>query len=92
MYKNEGMRGLFKGNGATVIKIAPFSAFEFYFYEVYKNNLYPGKERRDFTYSQKLICGGLTGATASFLTYPIDLVKTFLTVNIEANVKMTMTR
>ena len=86
------MRGFFKGNGATVAKIAPFSAFEFYFYEVYKSNLYPGKERRDFTFSQKLICGGITGATASFLTYPLDLVKTFLTVNLEADIKMTMSQ
>merc|ERR1712086_1188141 len=27
----------------TVLKIAPFSAAEFYFYEVYKQNLFPGK-------------------------------------------------
>ena len=43
MYKLEGVKGYFKGNGATVGKIAPFSAFEFYFYEVYKNTLFPGK-------------------------------------------------
>lgn len=41
MYKSEGMYGFFKGNGATVCKIAPFSAFEFYFYEIFKTNLYP---------------------------------------------------
>jgi len=41
MYKTEGMLGYFKGNGATVMKIAPFSAFEFYFYEIFKTNLYP---------------------------------------------------
>ena len=43
MYKLEGVKGYFKGNGATVGKIAPFSAFEFYFYEVYKSTLFPGK-------------------------------------------------
>ena len=84
MYKTEGFIGFFKGNGATVAKIAPFSAFEFYFYEVFKNNLYPGKERKDFTYGQKLICGGLTGIAASTLTYPFDIVKTYLTINLEA--------
>ena len=41
MYKTEGMYGFFKGNGATVMKIAPFSALEFYFYEIFKNKLYP---------------------------------------------------
>ena len=83
MYKLEGLAGYFKGNGATVSKIAPFSAFEFYFYEVYKNTLFPGKQKNEFTYMQKLICGGLTGSTASFLTYPLDLIKTFLTINVE---------
>ena len=45
MYTTEGFRGFFKGNGATVAKIAPFSAFEFYFYEVFKGSLFPGKTR-----------------------------------------------
>ena len=83
MAKTEGMLGFFKGNGMTVLKITPFSAAEFYFYEVYKSNLYPGKEKHQLGYTPKLICGSITGVTASFLTYPLDLVKTYLTVNTE---------
>ena len=64
MYANEGMLGFFKGNGATVLKIAPFSAAEFYFYEVYKTFLYPGKTRNELGFGQKIIAGGLTGITA----------------------------
>jgi len=30
----------------------------------------------------KLICGGLTGATASTLTYPLDLIRTQLSINV----------
>jgi hypothetical protein len=41
MYKAEGFPGFFKGNGATIMKIAPFSAFEFYFYEIFKSRLFP---------------------------------------------------
>jgi solute carrier family 25 phosphate transporter 23/24/25/41 len=37
MAKHEGFYGFMKGNGVNVIRIAPFSAFEFYFYELYKN-------------------------------------------------------
>lgn len=81
MAKTEGMLSFFKGNGMTVLKITPFSAAEFYFYEVYKGFLYPGKEKNQLGYGPKLICGSLTGITASFLTYPLDLVKTYLTVN-----------
>ena len=36
MAKNEGFRGFFKGNGVNVVRIAPFSAFEFFFYDFYK--------------------------------------------------------
>lgn len=72
----------------TVLKITPFSAAEFYFYEVYKNNLYPGKTKMQLGYKEKLICGSLTGVTASFLTYPMDLIKTYLTVNVDNATKV----
>ena len=83
MYTLEGVRGYFKGNGATVVKIAPFSALEFFCYELYKNNFYPGKSRNELGVGAKLFCGGLTGMTAQFFTYPVDLVKTYLTINVE---------
>jgi solute carrier family 25 phosphate transporter 23/24/25/41 len=90
MYAMEGWLGFFKGNGATVLKIAPFSAAEFYFYEVYKNALFPGKTRNELSYGQKLIAGGLTGMTSQTLTYPLDLLKTYLTINIENNTRVSM--
>ena len=64
MWQKEGMIGFFKGNGMTVLKIAPFSAIEFYCYEVYKSKLFPNKEKHEFTYMEKILCGGLTGMTA----------------------------
>ena len=79
MWKNEGVYGFFKGNGVNVLRIAPFSAFEFFFYEVYKNLLFSGDNSSN---SSKLICGGLTGMTASTLTYPLDLIRTKLSINV----------
>ena len=64
MWQKEGMIGFFKGNGMTVLKIAPFSAIEFYCYEEYKSKLFPNKEKHEFTYMEKILCGGLTGITA----------------------------
>lgn len=64
MWQKEGLVGFFKGNGMTVLKIAPFSAIEFYCYEVYKSTLFPKKEKHEFTYMEKILCGGLTGMTA----------------------------
>lgn len=65
MWRNEGWRGFFKGNGVNIVKIAPFSALEFYFYELFKHTLYSGRPANDYT--SKLICGGLTGIAAQTL-------------------------
>ena len=83
MYKSEGIRGYFKGNGATIMKIAPFSAFEFYLYEIFKVNLFPGKTKNQLGFREKLVCGGVTGVVASTLTYPFDIIKTYLTISLE---------
>ena len=73
------MYGFFKGNGVNVLRIAPFSAFEFYFYEMYKHKIFGGTQT---SIRDKFICGGMTGMTASFLTYPLDLIRTKLSINV----------
>ena len=37
MYQKEGIYGFFKGNWSNCVKIMPFTAVEFYFYDFYKN-------------------------------------------------------
>lgn len=64
MFKTEGLSGLFKGNLVNLAASSPFSALEFYFYEVYKNNLFPNIERQDLTFYHKVLCGALTGVSA----------------------------
>lgn len=71
---------MLKGNGVNVVRIAPFSAFEFFFYDLYKNRLFGGSTA---SVSNKLICGGMTGMTASFLTYPLDLIRTVMSVQVD---------
>ena len=79
MWRNEGLYGFFKGNGVNTVRAAPFSAFEFFFYEVYKSTFFPDGQVSNWS---KLMCGGLTGMTASTLTYPLDLIRTRLTINV----------
>ena len=79
MWVKEGIYGFMKGNGVNVLRIAPFSAFEFYFYELYKSLIM--QEQSDSKF-MKLMCGGLTGMTASTLTYPLDLIRTRLSLNV----------
>lgn len=85
MWRNEGFYGFLKGNGVNVIRIAPFSAFEFYFYELYKQRFFSGDQSSN---GAKLVCGGLTGMTASTLTYPLDLIRTKLSIHVaDATIK-----
>lgn len=88
MWRNEGFRGFFKGNGVNIVRIAPFSAFEFFFYEFYKQKLFSGDSSNNWA---KLVCGGITGMTASTLTYPLDLIRTKLAVNVaDSSIKHTI--
>lgn len=81
MWKHEGLYGFFKGNGVNVVRIAPFTAFEFFFYDLYKENFFGGDSATKW---QKLWCGGFTGMTSSFLTYPLDLIRTLLSIDVGA--------
>ena len=40
IYKNEGLKGYFKGNGANVLRIMPQTSIEFYSYEYLKSKLH----------------------------------------------------
>jgi len=80
MSKREGFYGLLKGNGVNVVRIAPFSAFEFFFYDLYKRFIFGGSDASPML---KLICGGMTGMTASFLTYPLDFIRTIISVKVD---------
>ena len=51
MYAREGYYGFFRGNGINCAVQAPFTALEFYFYEVFKNTLYPNLARDELSYS-----------------------------------------
>lgn len=80
IYRKEGLIGFYKGNGVNVFRASPWAALEFLFYEVYKNVLDVDSENVAFKY--KLICGAFTGITANSITYPLDLIKTILSVQL----------
>jgi solute carrier family 25 phosphate transporter 23/24/25/41 len=77
----EGFRGFFKGNGSNIIRIVPFSALEFYAFEKAKHRLLPQDNPRHKGWL--LICGSISGIVASFCTYPLDLVRTILSINVD---------
>jgi solute carrier family 25 phosphate transporter 23/24/25/41 len=75
---NEGWKGFFKGNGTNVIRVVPFSAIEFYSFEVFKGLILTAENPRDKL--RVLLCGSLAGISASLMTYPLDITRTYLTL------------
>ncbi len=78
MWTTEGMKGMFRGNGTHLIKKVPFAAIKFSSYERYKQMLM-GNEGLAGNF-QRFSAGALAACTAAFLTYPLDLIQTKLTV------------
>ncbi|UNI15610.1 hypothetical protein JDV02_002129 [Purpureocillium takamizusanense] len=80
MWREEGWRGFMRGNGTNCIRIVPYSAVQFSSYNFYKRNIfepYPGADLAPLT---RLVCGGVAGITSVFFTYPLDIVRTRLSI------------
>jgi len=88
--KTAGLRGLFQGNSATVLRIFPYAAIKFMAYEQYRNLLMP--TRRDETPYKKLVAGSMAGVTSVFFTYPLDLIRVRLAYETKATPYMTLVR
>jgi solute carrier family 25 phosphate transporter 23/24/25/41 len=79
MWREEGWRGFMAGNGTNCIRIVPYSAVQFGAYNFYKRFFEdtPGSPLGPY---QRLLCGGLAGITSVTFTYPLDIVRTRLSI------------
>lgn len=89
IFQNEGMKGLFKGNGANCLKVAPTRGVQFFAFETFKKRIVEWKKNKmdlpedtDVVLHpvERLIAGGFAGMVASSMVYPIEVVKTMLTM------------
>jgi hypothetical protein len=73
----EGVRGLYRGYGATLASFGPFSALYFALYEAL---LPPVRERLRADGASAAVAAAVAGAAASVATNPLDLAKLRLQV------------
>lgn len=71
--RNEGVVGLWAGNGANLLRVFPAKAVVFSSNDFYRQLIQriTGEERLSAGWS--FLSGGMAGMTATFATYPLDL-------------------
>ncbi|ORZ18740.1 mitochondrial carrier domain-containing protein [Absidia repens] len=77
--KNDGLRGLFAGYGATFIRDAPFAGIYLFFYENCKRKANVWTELHQYHVANAVInmgSGVIAGMTATVITQPFDMLKT----------------
>ncbi|KAJ8398713.1 hypothetical protein AAFF_G00419100 [Aldrovandia affinis] len=80
MVQEGGMRSLWRGNGINVLKIAPESAIKFMAYEQIKRVMRGNNESGSLRVQERFVAGSLAGATAQTIIYPMEVLKTRLTL------------
>ncbi|ERN12027.1 hypothetical protein AMTRI_Chr08g161050 [Amborella trichopoda] len=72
--RDEGIRGLYKGMGATLLGVAPNIAISFCVYETLRSHWQLQRPDNSPTLVS-LACGSLSGIASSTVTFPLDLVR-----------------
>lgn len=86
IWRTEGLPGFFRGNSATVARIMPYAAIQYYAFESYHRLLSERVFQSDSPHPLKrFTAGALAGCTSVLCTYPIDLARTVLAVQISAH-------
>nr|XP_020031748.1 calcium-binding mitochondrial carrier protein SCaMC-3 isoform X1 [Castor canadensis] len=78
MIQEGGFLALWRGNGINVLKIAPESAVKFMAYEQIKWAIRGQQETLHV--QERFVAGSLAGATAQTIIYPMEVLKTRLTL------------
>lgn len=89
MFRNDGIRGMFKGNGLNCIRIVPNQAIKFLTYEQLSrkisHHLIDNGGDGQLTPLLRLSAGAAAGVVGMSATYPLDMVRGRITVQEAGN-------
>lgn len=68
-----GLKGMWRGNGINVLKIAPESALKFMAYEQAKKFIRAHNGDKDLTIIQRFFAGSTAGVFSQTLIYPLEV-------------------
>jgi len=81
IYKNEGLRGLYKGNLINIMRVLPTYAIKFPLNDVGKKILLKKNNKSVLSFNEKLQAGLFTGLTQIIITYPINFIRTRISLD-----------
>ncbi|KAK0937454.1 hypothetical protein LTR29_010986 [Friedmanniomyces endolithicus] len=79
IWREEGFRGMMAGNGTNCVRIVPYSAVQFGSYNFYKR-FFEASPGEPLSAGRRLLCGATAGITSVTFTYPLDIVRTRLSI------------
>lgn len=83
IYQQQGLKGMWRGNFATAVRVFPYAAIQFAAFDFFQNLFY----KPEHTYLEKnffnFVSGSLTGVIATSITYPAEFIRTRMAIERE---------
>lgn len=83
IYTSNGIRGLFKGHSATLLRIFPYAGIKFLAYEQIRARVIKNKAQE--TPGRRFVSGSLAGMVSVFFTYPLEVIRVRLAFETRAD-------
>jgi solute carrier family 25 (mitochondrial carrier protein), member 16 len=90
IYAQDGVRGLFRGHSATLLRVFPYAGIKFLAYEQIRTVVIPDKSRE--TPGRRFASGSLAGITSVFFTYPLEVIRVRLAFETKRDSRSSFTR
>jgi len=88
--RQNGMRGLFRGHSATLLRVFPYASIKFVAYEQVRNLLIPSPAQE--TPLRRLLSGSIAGVTTVFFTYPLEVIRVRLAFETSKDSRSSLSR
>ncbi|KAH6338339.1 hypothetical protein HBI37_117310 [Parastagonospora nodorum] len=85
IYTSTGIRGLFKGHSATLLRIFPYAGIKFLAYEQIRARVI--KNKGEETVGRRFLSGSLAGMVSVFCTYPLEVIRVRLAFETQAEAR-----
>lgn len=90
IHRAEGVRGLFRGHSATLLRIFPYAGIKFLAYEQIRAVIIP--DQRKETPGRRFTSGSLAGISSVFCTYPLEVIRVRLAFETKKDSRSSLAR